>query len=281
MRMPWRLRRAAPEGRARRRAAEDGGGRRAAEGGERLRTYAIGDVHGQREKLARAHERIEADRARVGDEGSLVVHLGDLVDRGPDSAGVIADVIEGTLAGRPWISLLGNHDRMFRAFLDAPREPDLRLRAELSWLHPNLGGTMTLASYGVEGAGRRPIEEVHAEAVERVPAAHRAFLAGMPLWSERGEVLFVHAGILPDMPLELQEEDDLVWIRDGFLDDPMPHPWLVVHGHTVVEAPTHFGNRVDLDSGAAYGGPLTAAVFEGRDAWVLTDDGRIPLEPPY
>lgn len=203
MRMPWRPRRA---------ARLEPAARRAEAGGERLRTYAVGDVHGQREKLARAHGRIAADRARMGDEGSLVVHLGDLVDRGPDSAGVIADLIAGIEAGRPWISLLGNHDRMFRAFLDEPNAPDMRLRADLSWLHPNLGGAMTLASYGVPDAGRRPVEEVHAEAVERVPAAHRAFLAGMPLWCERGETLFVHAGILPDMPLELQEEDDLVWI---------------------------------------------------------------------
>ena len=272
MRMPWRARRPAP-------AAS--GERRAAEGGERPRSYAIGDVHGHREKLAAAHARVEADRERVGDAEAPLIHLGDLVDRGPDSAGVISDVIEGIEAGRPWVTLLGNHDRLFRAFLDAPREPDLRLRAEMSWLHPNLGGAATLASYGVADAARRPIEEVHAEAVERVPQSHRAFLAGMPLWHERGEVLFVHAGILPDMPLELQEEDDLVWIRRPFLDHLSPHPWLVVHGHTVVEAPTHFGNRVDLDSGAAFGGPLTAAVFEGRDAWVLTDDRREPLTPPY
>ena len=245
-----------------------------------MRTYAIGDVHGQRALLARAHARIEADRARMGDAEAPVVHLGDLVDRGPDSAGVIADLVAGIEAGRPWVCLLGNHDRMFRLFLDDPRAPDPRLHPEYTWFHPNLGGAATLASYGVQGVLRRPIEDVHAEAVARVPRAHRALLASLSLWVERGETLFVHAGILPDMPLELQEEDDLVWIRRGFLDDPRPHPWLVVHGHTVVEEPTHFGNRVDLDSGAGYGRPLTAAVFEGRDAWVLTDDGRVPLEPP-
>ena len=270
--MPWR-RPAAPK-------PEPEPAPRAARGGAGLRTYAIGDVHGQREKLARAMERVEADRARTGDQGAPLVLLGDLVDRGPDSAGVIADVVAGIEAGRPWTSLLGNHDRMFRSFLDEPRAPDMRLRADVSWLHPNLGGAATLRSYGVEDAVRRPVEEVHAEAVERVPASHRAFLALMPLWRERGEALFVHAGILPDMPLELQEEDDLVWIRDGFLDDATAHPWLVVHGHTVVEAPTHFGNRVALDTGAGYGRALTAAVFEGRSGWVLTDDGREPLEPP-
>ena len=274
MRAPWRPRR--PETRP---APRPGRSEERRAGGE-PRSYAIGDVHGHRAKLAAAHERIEADRARTGDADAPVIHLGDLVDRGPDSAGVISDVIAGVEAGRPWITVLGNHDRMFRAFLDAPNEPDMRLREELSWLHPNLGGATTLASYGVDGAGRRPVEEVHAEAVARVPRAHRDFLAGLPLFVERGPLLLVHAGILPDMPLELQEEDDLVWIRRPFLDHTGPHPWLVVHGHTPIEEPTHFGNRVDLDSAAAFGGPLTAAVFEGRDAWVLTDDGRVPLHPP-
>lgn len=245
-----------------------------------MRTYAIGDVHGERALLADAHARVEADRVRVGDADAPLVHLGDLVDRGPDSAGVIADLIAGVEAGRPWLFTLGNHDRMFRVFLDDPEALDFRGNPAHSWLHPSLGGVATLASYGVKGAGRRPVAEIHAEAAAHVPAAHRALLAAMPLWHERGEALFVHAGILPDMPLHLQAEDDLVWIREPFLSHPDPHPWLVVHGHTVVDEPTHYGNRVDLDTGAVFGGPLTAAVFEGRDVWVLSKDGRVRLRPP-
>jgi serine/threonine protein phosphatase 1 len=245
-----------------------------------MRTYAIGDVHGQRGLLAEAHARVAADRARVGDPDAPLIHLGDLVDRGPDSAGVLADLIEGIYRGEPWICLLGNHDRLFRWFLEDPEREDMRLRRGMTWLHPNLGGEATLASYGVADAAARPLREVHREAVRHVPEAHRAFLTGRPLWSDRDEALFVHAGILPDMPLDLQEEDDLVWIREPFLTETAPHPWLVVHGHTVVEAPVHLGNRVALDSGAGHGGPLTAAVFEGREAWVLTDGGRIPLRPP-
>ena len=240
----------------------------------------MGDIHGQRRLLAEAHERIEADRARVGDFDAPVVHLGDLVDRGPDSAGVLTDLIAGIEAGRPWVVLLGNHDRMFRGFLEDLHAQDPRLHPDYTWLHPNLGGAATLLSYGVEGMHRRPLEALHADAVARVPEAHRRFLADLPLWVERGEALFVHAGILPDMPLHLQEEDDLVWIRRGFLDHPLPHPWLVVHGHTTIEEATHFGNRVDIDTGAGHGRHLTAAVFEDREAWVLTDGGRVPLVPP-
>lgn len=242
------------------------------------RTYAIGDVHGQRHLLALAHERIEADRARTGDAEAPVIHLGDLVDRGPDSAGVIADLVEGVEAGRPWLFTLGNHDRLFRAYLDDPHWRDPRLHEDYTWQHRNLGGGATLASYGVDRPELRPVDEVHAEAVCKVPSAHRAFLASLPLWHERGPCLYVHAGILPDMPLELQEEDDLVWIRRGFVDDPAPHPWLVVHGHTALSEATHFGNRIDLDSGAGHGRALTAAVIEDREAWVLEEDGRRPIK---
>jgi serine/threonine protein phosphatase 1 len=115
--------------------------------------------------------------------------------------------------------------------------------------------------------------------VVAVPASHRAFLAGLPTLIQRGDVVFVHAGIRPGVPLDQQVEDDLTWIRDGFLTDPVSHGPLIVHGHTVVDAPTHYGNRVNIDSGAAYGGPLSSVVIEGRDVWHLTDAGRVKLVP--
>ena len=92
-------------------------------------------------------------------------------------------------------------------------------------------------------------------------------------------VLFVHAGIRPGVALADQSQDDKLWIRGEFLDDRRPHPRLVVHGHTHVPAPEHHGNRVNLDSGAGYGHPLTTAVFEGRACWHLTETGRQPLMP--
>ncbi len=244
-----------------------------------MRSYAIGDIHGQYQLLLAAHARIAADRTRVGDTGSPVIHLGDLVDRGPESAAVIAHLRHGIAEGQPWTVLCGNHDRMFAGFMADPGWQDPGLRAGRWWLHPHVGGAATLASYGISGAESRPAVEVQAEARARVPQEDIAFLRGLPLFRRRDEILFVHAGIRPGVALAEQTEDDLVWIRDGFLDDPRDHGFLVVHGHTAIERARHFGNRVDLDSSAAYGGPLTAAVIEGREIWLLEDEGRVPLRP--
>lgn len=238
--------------------------------------YAIGDIHGHSAELDRVLDLIERD----GGPDAQIVFLGDYTDRGPDSRGVIARLVEGQRAGRPWTFVRGNHDRMFRGFLEDPPYHDPRLHGGLSWRNPRLGGERTLASYGVDGDERRRAADVRVEARLAVPAEHLGFLSGLDLYRETEALLFVHAGIVPHIPLHLQDEDDLLWIRGGFLDDDTVHPWLVVHGHTALDAAGHFGNRVDLDSGAGYGRPLTAAAFEGREAWVLTDRGRLPLPPP-
>lgn len=243
------------------------------------RTYAIGDIHGHLALLQGAHALIAADRAATGDAGAPVIHLGDLVDRGPDCRGVLDFLMAGIAEGQPWQVLKGNHDRMFTRFLRDPWEPEPGLRGELSWLHPRIGGGETLASYGIRNAADRPIAPVHAEAVAAVPQAHRDFIDGCPVWLQRGDVVYVHAGIRPGVPMAGQQETDLVWIRAGWLDDPRDHGFLVVHGHTALDSPTHYGNRVNIDSSAAYGGPLTAVVLEGRDVYLLTAQGRVPLQP--
>lgn len=244
-----------------------------------MHIYAIGDIHGQLHLLHEAHARIARDQAMHGP--GLVVHLGDYVDRGPDSRGVVEFLMQGMARGEAWLVLKGNHDRMFTLFLDDPMAQDPGLRSDLSWLHWKLGGAATLASYGVKNAADRPVAKVHAEAVAAVPAAHRQFLAGLPDRHAAGEAIFVHAGLRPGVPLDQQAETDLVWIRQGFLDWREDFGALVVHGHTAIDAPVHYGNRVNLDSGAAYGGPLTTAVILGREAWVLTHDGRrrLPVTP--
>lgn len=243
-----------------------------------MKTYAIGDIHGHLGLLQGVHDWIARDMATHG--AAPIVHLGDLVDRGPNSAGVIEYLRSGIAAGQDWTVLKGNHDRMFMGFLDDPQSQDAGLRSDLSYLHPRIGGGETLASYGVRAAADRPIAPVYAEAVAAVPALHRAFLANCPASLQRGEVIFVHAGIRPGVALADQTEDDLVWIRQGFLDDPRDHGALIVHGHTALDVPTHYGNRLNIDSSAAYGGPLTAVVIEGRDVWQITAKGRLAIVAP-
>lgn len=240
-----------------------------------MRTYAIGDIHGHLDQLRRVHDWILHDQTTHGP--APVVHIGDLVDRGPDSQGVVEFLRSGIAAGQDWIVLKGNHDRMFTNYLRNHTYHDPRLRAEMSYLHPRIGGAETLASYGVKNPTDRPLAPVHAEAVAAVPSNHRAFLESRPTSFQRGDVIFVHAGLRPGIALQDQAEDDLVWIRHEFLDDPRDHGALVVHGHTAIDTPTHYGNRVNIDSSAAYGGPLSAVVIEGRGAYLLTATGRVAL----
>ncbi|WP_323766376.1 metallophosphoesterase family protein [Marinovum sp.] len=235
--------------------------------------YAIGDVHGQFDMLCRALEWIEAD----GGPDARVVFLGDLVDRGPDSFGVIELLVRGLAEGRDWIALTGNHDRMFRRFLEDGTRHDARILSGKGWLHPALGGPMTLASYGVDVAEDRPEDALLAEARARVPETHKQFLATRKLLHREPGLIFVHAGLRPGVPLDRQDEDDLVWIRDAFLEETRPFEALVVHGHTAIKAATHYGNRVNLDTGAGYGRPLSVGVFEGEATYTLTELGRAVL----
>jgi serine/threonine protein phosphatase 1 len=239
--------------------------------------YAIGDIHGQLGALERALRLIEAD----GGQDARVVMLGDYIDRGPDSRSVLDLLIEGQSAGRPWTFIKGNHDRYLTRFLADMRTTDPRTRPGLTWLHPRLGGDKTLASYGVAAAEDMPLEPILEAAREAVPQAHVAFIEGLPLLHEAAGKLFVHAGIRPGVPLQAQDEDDLMWIRDGFLNFEGSFGPLVVHGHTALDHPENYGNRVNLDGGAGYFRPLHPAVFEGRRCWLLTDEGRVELpEPP-
>ena len=241
------------------------------------RSYAIGDIHGQFDLLRQAHDLIRQDRDRTGDGAAPVFHLGDLTDRGPDVRGVIDLLMEGLANREPWVVIKGNHDRMFGLFLRDPLAHDPGLSSPLSYLNPRIGGQATLASYGVPNAQDRPISKVHDEAVARVPQAHLDFLAARPLFQRRGECLFVHAGLRPQVTLARQVEDDLLWVREPFLSDRGDHGALVVHGHTALDAPMHYGNRVNLDSGAGYGRPLTVVVIEGRRVWQLSPGGRLAL----
>jgi serine/threonine protein phosphatase 1 len=237
--------------------------------------YVIPDIHGHLDKLSEAVDLITKD----GGRDARIILLGDYIDRGPNSKGVLQYLIDGRNAGRNWIFLKGNHDRMMQYFFADPMRFDPQFLVGYSWFHKRLGGIETMASYGVEIAEGRRHFEILDEARQAVPQAHLDFLTNLVLYHQTPEILFVHAGIRPEIPLDAQTEQDLVWIRSDFHDYKKPHASLVVHGHTVVDAPTHYGNRINLDAGAGYGHPIIVAVFEGTECSILTKTGRMPLKP--
>lgn len=233
--------------------------------------YAIGDIHGQKARLEEALALIEAD----GGPDAEVVFLGDYADRGPDVRGVLDLLMTGIAQGRRWTALMGNHDRMFLRFLRDGALTDARILSGKGWFHPALGGRATLASYGVNADKPDAAER----AAAAVPASHLAFLESRPRMHRTPDLAFVHAGIRPGIALDAQDEDDLLWIRDPFLMDTRDHGPLIVHGHTALESPTAYSNRVNLDGGAGYGRPLLPVAFDGREAVLLTPAGRQRLTP--
>ena len=226
------------------------------------RIYAVGDVHGHLDRLRRVHDGIRADLRDRPCGDAMVVHVGDFIDRGPDSAGVVAHLLAGPPApGVPVVNLMGNHEALMLAALReaSPSAVD-------DWL--SNGGVDSLRSWGIPVRGRAR------DWAERLPPGHLAFLQGLPLrWSCPG-ALFVHAGVRPGVRLQDQVPDDLLWIRESFLRWrgtmlPDAPDTLVVHGHTPSRQPELKPNRLGLDTGAGKGGALTCAVLEGDEAWFL------------
>ncbi|GAA4220813.1 serine/threonine protein phosphatase 1 [Sagittula marina] len=236
--------------------------------------YAMGDIHGQREMLEGALSLIEAD----GGRDARIVFLGDYVDRGPESKGVIEILAQGVAEGRNWTCIKGNHDRLFEWFVTPPHpRNDPHLIIGYDWTHPNIGGRETMQSYGVEVPERIRSRELADEVRAKVPDHHLTFLNGLKLSHREAGKFFVHAGVRPGVPLADQVEDDMVWIRDEFLKDTRDHGALVVHGHTPVDAPELHANRLNLDTGAGKGHPLSVAVFEGEEISILRESGRVRL----
>lgn len=244
---------------------------------DRAPLYALGDVHGQLERLQYAH----ALATRDGGEDARIVHLGDLIDRGPDSRGVIEYLMDGQSRGRDWPVVKGNHDDKLPRFLDDPRWLDPGPSRPQFWTQDhNNGADATFASYGIADAHDLPLDELHAKAVAAIPREHAAWLDALPLYLKEGnDLLFVHAGIRPGVPLEEQTPTDLMWIRRPFHDSTADHGPLVVHGHTPVDQVTHYGNRLNLDTGAAYGGPVSIVRFDRDGVWLLTEGGLQPVTP--
>lgn len=214
------------------------------------RVYAIGDIHGCADRLASLHAMIGADLAARPVAHPLLLHLGDYVDKGPDSAGVVARLAAGpVLPGVPVVNLMGNHERTMLDALAGERA------AITDWLCT--GGREALASWGLDPDSAPP------EWPDAIPAAHQEFLRGLVLHYRLGGYLFVHAGLKPGVPLAEQAEDDLLRIRHVFLHSEADFGAVVVHGHTPVRnGPDIRRNRINIDTGAVFGRDLTCLVLE-------------------
>jgi serine/threonine protein phosphatase 1 len=211
-----------------------------------MRTYAIGVIHGALAKLEAVLARCEADARGAP---MSFVFVGDYIDRGPDTRGVIERLMalrEKTSV----VTLMGNHEALLLEAIDDSLAVD-------NWVLMQ-GGRETLASYGV-GSPRE------------LPRKHVEWLRALRLSYDDGRRMFVHAGVNPEKPLDAQDDADLLWIREPFLSDARDYGRLIVHGHTPQRSgkPDLRANRVNLDTAAGFGGPVTAAVF--------TDDETMPI----
>lgn len=230
---------------------------------EGLRVYAIGDIHGRADLLKRLHARIGEELENSSQ--TVLVYLGDYIDRGFESSAVLDLLLQNPLGKVSPVFLKGNHEAMMLAFLEDPEGTSL-------WLE--YGGRETLMSYGLEiPTGHltgKFLREIRDEIVRKLPGDHLNFLKRLQLTYSVGDVLFVHAGIRPDRPLERQREEDLLWIREPFLSHPGPFEKVVVHGHTPAPEPENLPWRINVDTGAYFSQKLTAVVLEGRTRRFLT-----------
>jgi len=214
------------------------------------RIYAIGDIHGCLDRLVSLHEQIAEDIAERPTDQVTLIHLGDYVDRGTDSAQVIDWLIDGPpVPTDTVVNLMGNHEHMMLAALDGTDKD-----APMHWLAN--GGADSLMSWGIARSAPPPSWATH------IPEAHLTFLKDLAISHRIGPYLFVHAGVKPGVPLELQTRHDMMWIRDPFLTSKADFGAVIVHGHTPKRAPIVMPNRIAIDTGAVLGGALTAVMLE-------------------
>lgn len=222
------------------------------------RLYAIGDIHGRADLLGRLAEKIAQDLAARPAQKVVTVFLGDYVDRGLDSRGVLERLAEGDFP-TPFVALRGNHEDAMLRFLDDP--PVLKQWAMF-------GGLTTLTSYGVD-PGREMFRGGAPAVLEaflsRFPQAHRRFLEDTKFNAEFGDYFFCHAGVRPHVPLDRQDPGDLMWIRYEFLEYRGDFGKVVVHGHTPHTKVENLANRINLDTHAFKSGVLTAVALEGEE----------------
>ncbi|MFQ5533829.1 MAG: metallophosphoesterase family protein [Sphingomonadales bacterium] len=235
---------------------------------EGTRLYAIGDIHGRCDLLNQLHDRIQADASNHPDRVKIVVYLGDYVDRGTDSKGVIDLLSAAPLPDFDAIHLLGNHEDLFLRFLEDQAVGPV-------WVAN--GGDATLRSYGVATAfpccDAEGLASIQRDLLDRLPRSHRRFLRSLALYHLAGDYIFVHAGLRPGIEIERQDPHDLLWIREGFLGSTRDHGRIVVHGHSIKTEIEFKNNRIGIDTGAFASGRLTCLVLDGADRKVIQTTG--------
>lgn len=222
--------------------------------------YAIGDVHGRFDLLARLTARIAEDAAKRRSGNRQLVLLGDYVSRGASSRRVIEMLLAPAPVGFTRITLRGNHEDLLLRYLDGD------LDAGRHWF--DYDGLDVLADYGVEVGDRSRRDDATLEGWRRhlvatLPAEHLAFVRSTPTCHRSGDYLFVHAGVRPGVPLAHQDVRDLMWIRQPFIGSTLDHGAVVVHGHCVVDQPELRANRIGIDTGAYRSGVLSCVALEG------------------
>lgn len=229
--------------------------------GERI--YAIGDIHGRYDLLRQLLDRIEEHSRALPPTRSLyVIFIGDLVDRGPQSAEVLAMLYDLQLKTDHVIVLLGNHEEAMLQALDGDMD------ALRGWLA--VGGKQTLKSFGIEPLRRDEDPRAYLQRARSViPREWLAWLRRLPLSVQSGDYYFVHAGIRPGVSLSRQTRSDMLWIREDFLDDTRNHGAVVVHGHSITPETDIRPNRICIDTGAYRTGMLSALYLEGEKQEVL------------
>jgi serine/threonine protein phosphatase 1 len=234
-----------------------------------LRVYAIGDVHGRLDLLDTLLEKARVDDAARSRMQTHVVLLGDLIDRGADSAAVVRRAMQ-SLDWATMTTLRGNHEQMM---LDALGGDHAMLGLWLS-----AGGDTTLESWGINPAivARAPPEDVLAAANAAIPFATRVWISQLPVSIGFGNYHFVHAGIRPGVAIDRQVERDALWIRKPFLTSDRDHGVVVVHGHTISPTVVARHNRIGIDTGAYVSGRLTALGLEGTERWLLSTRCETP-----
>jgi serine/threonine protein phosphatase 1 len=224
------------------------------------RIYAVGDIHGRADLLSEITARIDDDIRRRPIAHTVEVYLGDYVDRGPHSRTVI-DLLAVRLVANHAVCLRGNHEAVMEGFLQDP--------AILQYWEP-LGGMQTLASYGIELHGDTETAiDLQRRFLAAFPRAHELFMQCLRNQFSCGDFLFAHAGIRPGVPIEQQDVNDLIWIRDEFLESTLNHERFIVHGHTPVPHPDIRHNRINIDTAAWRTGTLTCIAIEGSTIMFL------------